>query len=522
MFSLGTVTYQGGTFKFQIEIVAGALTFILPIAGGGATYKSNFTVSWGDGNTSEITAYDDADRTHTYAGIGTYDVEMSGVCQYFCFTDATVADRNKMKKLLEFTGDIGFKVLDFYSCANLNTIVSLGTLRSLVTASNIFARLPALTSIPVGLFDGCPAITNLANAFELCNNVALTTIPADLFKYNPLNASFNAVFSQCTYLTSIPADLFKYNTLVGNFVQAFYYCSNITSIPADLFKYNVACTTFNITFQYTGVSSIPTDLFRYNTLVNNFTGTFKNTNLTTVPTDTFRYNTAVLNFAETFSGCTVLTTIPDDLFRYNTLVTSFSECFSTCSSLTAVPTDLFRYNTLVTNMSYAFNACSSLTTVPTDTFRYNTLVNSFARLFSVCSALASIPTDIFRYNTAVTSFAYCFNACSSLTTVPADLFKYNTAVTTFAQALTACTKLQLNKNIFYADGEQGTRFLNKTVSFSICFSRASFTGTQGVAPDLWNCNFGTGTPTKTNCYGGAGNSLTSLSNYADIPVAWRT
>jgi hypothetical protein len=468
MFSLGTVTYPGGTFKFQIEIVAGALTFILPIAGGGVTYKSNFTISWGDGNTSEITAYNDADRTHTYAGIGTYDVEMSGICQYFCFTDATAADRNKMRKLLAFTGDIGFKVLNFYGCSNLDTIVSLGTLRSLTTASNIFARLSALTSIPVGLFDGCPAINNLSSAFELCNNPALTTIPADLFRYNPLNVSFIAVFSQCTYLTSIPADLFKYNTLVGNFVQSFYYCSNITSIPDDLFKYNVACTTFNITFQYTGISSIPTDLFRYNTLVTNFTGTFKNTNLTTVPTDTFRYNTAVLNFVETFSVCTALTTIPDDLFRYNTSVTSFTECFSTCSSLTAVPTDLFRYNTLVTNMSYVFYACSSLTTVP------------------------------------------------------ADLFRYNTAVTTFAQALTACTKLQLNKNIFYADGEQGTRFLNKTVSFSICFSRASFTGTQGVAPDLWNCNFGTGTPTKTNCYGGAGNSLTSISNYADIPVAWRT
>lgn len=47
------------------------------------------------------------------------------------------------------------------------------------------------------------------------------------------------------------------------------------------------------------------------------------------------------------------------------------------------------------------------------------------------------------------------------------------------------------------------------------------TGTQGTAPELWNCSFGSGTPTKTACYGGVGNSGTSLDNYADIPSDWK-
>jgi len=58
-------------------------------------------------------------------------------------------------------------------------------------------------------------------------------------------------------------------------------------------------------------------------------------------------------------------------------------------------------------------------------------------------------------------------------------------------------------------------------NFQACFSRPSFTGTQGEAPELWECDFGSGTPTKTECYAGAGNSLTSLSNYGDIPSDWK-
>jgi hypothetical protein len=62
--------------------------------------------------------------------------------------------------------------------------------------------------------------------------------------------------------------------------------------------------------------------------------------------------------------------------------------------------------------------------------------------------------------------------------------------------------------------------LNKTISLNSCFARSSFSGTQGEAPKLWDCDFGTGTVTKTDCFDGAGNSTTSLSNYADIPAAW--
>jgi hypothetical protein len=80
--------------------------------------------------------------------------------------------------------------------------------------------------------------------------------------------------------------------------------------------------------------------------------------------------------------------------------------------------------------------------------------------------------------------------------------------------------MQQHATIFFGSGEEDTRFLNQTVDFTSCFERTSFTGTQGTAPILWDCDFGTGSPTKTDCWTGAGNSLTSLTNYSNIPEEW--
>ena len=294
---------------------------------------------------------------------------------------------------------------------------------------------------------------------------------------------------------------------------------------------------FLSTFQNTGLRSIPADLFRYNTQVstNGFSATFRGcTNLSgSIPTDLFRYNTQVSTsgFYRTFYGCANLSgSIPTDLFRYNTQVSTsgFYRTFDGCTNLSgSIPTDLFRYNTLVSTSGFyaTFYGCTNLTgSIPTDLFRYNPLVstNGFNQTFYGCTNLAgSIPTDLFRYNTQVSTngFQLTFYGCSNLSgSIPADLFRYNTQCTSFNSTFYLCPKLQQNANIFYADGEQATRFLNQSVGFTNCFHVASYTGDQGVAPDLWNCTFGTGTPIKTDCW--QGHSVSTVSNFADIPADW--
>ena len=210
--------------------------------------------------------------------------------------------------------------------------------------------------------------------------------------------------------------------------------------------------------------------------------------------------TGILNFKATFYGCTGLTSLPTDLFRYNTAVSTsgFDETFYGCTALTALPVDLFRYNTAVSS-------------------------SGFYLTFYVCTALTALPVDLFRYNTAVSTsgFIYTFSGCTSLTALPVDLFRYNTAVSSsgFYSTFSGCRKLQLNPWIFFATGEEGTRFLNRPSNFTDCFRFAvAFTGTKGTAPALWGCDFGTQTPVTTTCF--TGHSLDSVDNYASIPTAW--
>ena len=169
-----------------------------------------------------------------------------------------------------------------------------------------------------------------------------------------------------------------------------------------------------------------------------------------------------------------------------------------------------------------FYGCSNLTTLGSDPIKPSgNGVSSFSCCFYACTSLTGIPVDIFRYNTNAISFSFCFSDCTSLTSLPVDIFRYNANAITFFSCFTDCTSLTLRSDIFYPAGGQTTRFLNQSVDFFNCFYRDSFTGTQGTAPDLWNCSFGTGTPTRTICFGGPGNSTTSISNYNDIQSEWK-
>ena len=298
-----TVT-PGFTFKVT---TAGADTFELPINAGGAGYTQNFTVDWGDTSSSTVTAFDDADRTHSYAGAGTYTINMQGTCEWFSFNNG--GDKSLVVELVSFGSDMGFKILTFYGCSNLTTIVPLGTMASLTKAQDMFSACSSLSSVPSGLFDGC---------------------------VNVVGSAFRRTFASCTSITAIPSGLFDNNILA-----------------------------------------------------------------------------AAAEFYQTFSGCTGLETVPSLLFKHNTVASYWRDCFD------------------------------------------------------------------------------------------------------------GCVKLQLVSDLFCSSADEGTRFLNQSPNFTSCFERGSFSGTQGTAPDLWNYTYGTGTPTSSSCYSGAGNSVTSLDNYGDIPAGWK-
>ncbi len=212
--------------------------------------------------------------------------------------------------------------------------------------------------------------------------------------------------------------------------------------------------------------------------------------------------TGLVKFAESFADCTGLTSVPENLFRYNTLVAAsgFYGTFRGCTGLTSVPENLFRYNTAVSDFGFnqTFSGCTDLTSLPTDLFRYNTLVGAygFYGTFKDCTGLASVPEGLFRYNTAV-------------------------GVAGFNQTFYGCNDLTLNAWIFYASGEEATRFASPVPvqDFSGCFRLSgAFGGIKGTAPALWDCTFN-GTPTSSLCY--YNHTADTVDNFASIPAGWK-
>ena len=404
-----TPAFAVDTFSFRI-VLAGADTFTIPIAGGGAGYTHNFTVHWDDGEAdSEVTAYNDGDATHSYAGAGTYDIIITGTCEWFCFNNA--GDKTLITALLSFTGNCGFKIINFYGCSNLATIVP---------------------------FTGCASVT-----------------------------SFYRVFFGCTSLVTAPANLFDDSVIATNFSEIFYLCTALTSIPNDLFKFNILANTF----------------------------------------------------AHSFTNCHI-TAIPDNLFAYCPDVTTFLNTFFGCSLCTSIGTGVFANCADETTFQNTIYNCTAQTSLPANLFADCVLANTFNSTFYGCNKLTTINSGIFDNCAAVTTFYRTFFGCSVLVTIPANMFDDSVLATNFIETFYIIYKLQQNSTMFFAEGGESTRFLNQSVNFSRCFFRASFTGTQGTAPAVWTCDFGSGTPTSTDCFAGAGNSLTSLTNYNSIPIAW--
>lgn len=454
----------GFTTKWTVSGDAAGRTITLPLVAwrneGPLVY--NFVVDWGDGTTSTVTAYNDPNRAHTYAVAGTYTVEIKGVCEGWSFNYG--GDMLKIVDIVHWgttEAFSGFKFLygGFYGCTNIE---SLGKGTILASGSGVGEQ---------GFYF----------AFAMCSKVI--SIPVDLFinHHELTKDAFGGTFLACSSLQNIPKDIFRYAAKANHyaFMNTFSQCTSITSIPEDLFKYNTEVD------------------------ISAFYGVFSRTNITSIPENLFRYNTKVSESA-------------------------FSSAFYRCTSLASIPAGLFRYNTeaSVDGFRQAFYGCSSLTTIPSDLFRYNTKVstNGFRSCFYQCTALVGIPEDLFRYNVAVgdAGFRSTFNGCTSLESVPEGLFRYNVAVGIlgFQYTFLDCEKLQLNPYIFFAAGEEGTRFKDRASDFTACFARANFSGTQGAAPELWNCDFGSATPITGECFGDTGNSSSSISNFDNIPSTW--
>lgn len=467
------------TIEWTVAGDAAARTVTLPLVAG---YSYNFVANWGDGTSSTVTAYNDANRIHTFPSDGVYITKIYGVMEGWSFNSG--GSRLKITRIIHWGNSpvfSGFKYLSsgFYGCTNL------------------VGPLPFSESIPIS----GTGPTNLDRLFRNCTSLDGDIPPYLLYKTTSVTSAYQ-FFRDCTGLTSnIPGDFLSKLTLVTD-LSGFFKDSSVTgNIPVDLLRYVISVTNLsNFLDGCIGLTGgIPADLLKYVV------------NVTTLST--------FLN------GCTGLTGgIPSTLLNYTTSNTSLYSFIASCSGLTgSIPSGLLDNQTNVTDMGHFMDGCSGITgSLPSGLLDYLTNLTNLSNAFGSCSGLTNdIPTGFLDNLTIVTDMRHVFRGCTNLTGYGANLCKYNTVCTNFGFFMVNCDKMQHRSDVFCASGDEDTRFLNQSINFTSCFERENWTGTQGTAPDLWNYDFGTGTPTKTDCWAGAGNSTTSLTNYSSIPAEWK-
>jgi len=263
MFLIDQYRFSDPAFKITVTATAGQI-FTIPLKVG---YSYNFTANWGDGTAdSTITAYNDADISHTYTNAGNYQISMVGLIQYFGFIG--VGSR-LMLKSIDAWGNIGIIACDraFDGCSNLTTL-PLGKLTWIPTNTGssggyyrLFTSCTKLASIPVDFFDLAVNVQSFVNTFWEC--FLIPSIPNNLL-YNCAGAIYySGTFRSCRFLV-LPTSIFNLanlsiTTTFANFMDVDATSRSPTGTIQDIWNYTTATSTdaFDQCTAITNYASIP-------------------------------------------------------------------------------------------------------------------------------------------------------------------------------------------------------------------------------------------------------------------------
>lgn len=150
------------SFIADIQTTVDAETFTQPLVSG----TMDFIVAWGDGTEDHITAFDQAEVTHTYATAGIHRLRITGTLPRWKFDGG--GDKNKIISVIQF-GNI-FDTLEdsFLGCSNLTSFV-LDKADKILTIDLAWKETTGLTS-----FDAS-ALINVTEAFEAWRDSTITS-----------------------------------------------------------------------------------------------------------------------------------------------------------------------------------------------------------------------------------------------------------------------------------------------------------------------------------------------------------
>ena len=122
-------------------------------------------VDWGDGTTNTITAFNQAEVTHTYPSVGTYTIKITGDLSGWAFNSA--GDRLKMLNVVTW-GALNVSVSGgFFGCNNLTCSATDAPLITSTSLANYFRACP--------FFNGNISNWNTTNVVNITEAFANTT-----------------------------------------------------------------------------------------------------------------------------------------------------------------------------------------------------------------------------------------------------------------------------------------------------------------------------------------------------------
>jgi len=156
-----------GAFEFGILTAEEDDTFTLPLYDGG---DYDFTVDWGDSTSDNISAWDDAAKTHTYedAGASSYNISITGVLNGWKFKNA--GDCQLMRAITQWgIFQPGNGAYVFQGCDDLTiSATDVINLSGVTTLNNFFQGCGELTTIPSANDWNVSSVIDFGAMFHYC------------------------------------------------------------------------------------------------------------------------------------------------------------------------------------------------------------------------------------------------------------------------------------------------------------------------------------------------------------------
>ena len=232
-----------GSFVTTWETTTPSETITLPLVSGG-TY--NFTVKWGDGTIDTITAYNQAEVTHTYASAGTYTVTIAGTIEGFRFNNA--GDKTKIQTIESYGSLVITTSAAFYGCSNLTSTATDAPNISTTSLSNAFRSCTNFNGA-IGNWD-VSGVTNMQEMFNSASSFNQDIGSWDVSSVTTMQQMFQ-------FATSFNQDIGSWD--VSSVTNMAYMFLNAPSFNQDISNWDVSSVT-NMISMFQSATSFNQDI----------------------------------------------------------------------------------------------------------------------------------------------------------------------------------------------------------------------------------------------------------------------